>query len=186
MAKKKDKPRKPPTNPFAGLSEEPGEGPVVLPKVPDKLSSPFASALKGMKAPAQRTGPKPAAATGKPGAGVAGKSGKEPTPPKPVVQATPEQQAATMRDAMNQLDRAYRGVTKLGEKAVLRRAAPTIPVRPPEQRRSSDDGARAELASLVAGGVQFEVERDEDGRVTAYRKDHGPALVKELKGGRGG
>lgn len=64
----------------------------------------------------------------------------------------------------------------------LERGSPNKPSRvTPRESTSADDEARARLAALVAGGVRFEVEREDD-RVMGRRAGTPRARARELSG----
>jgi len=95
--------------------------------------------------------------------------------PAEVVKKTEERTLAD-RQALHD---AFLGVAPIGDK---RRAVPGEPVRRgvKPDLRDADAEARARLASLVSGGVRFDVERDEAGRVTVLRVGADRTLLRRL------
>lgn len=164
-----------------------------LPKAPERLASPFADALKGMK-PAEKSTAKAAAhAPVKRGAST------EAAPPAPAAapkSATPQPPKYSYEDRVA-FNRAFSGVRPLAKKKAGERLADPGVVRPegePPRRAAAGTGtpaetereevARARLAQLVAGGIRFDVDRDEDGHVVAARVGTSPTIVGALRAGR--
>ena len=150
-----------------------------LPKVPERLSSPFASALAGVKA--EPPEPKRPARKGAPDVAPVRRARERKPDPKPAASAENEYRYED-RVAMSQ---AYRDVKPLGKPRgragappPRRVVAPVVPGGEPV----SEARARERLAALVAGGIRFEVAFDEDGRVTGSRP--GSRALADLKNGR--
>jgi DNA-nicking Smr family endonuclease len=122
--------------------------------------------------------PKPAAA----------RAEKKPPPPKPVEkkQVSPppgERPSDTLRgdDRIAYWD-AFKGVRPIGGKAAMHATdQPRLKSAPkPHHPPGDDEVVRARLAALVAGGVRFDVERKEDGRVLGLRAGAQTAVLREL------
>lgn len=93
-----------------------------------------------------------------------------------------EQVGGVALDDRALLRRAYGGVARMGDKKLAPK--PEGPRRAPIQRAPVDpETARAkdDMSALLGGGVRFRADVDEDGRVSAYRTDHGPHLLKQLR-----
>lgn len=87
-------------------------------------------------------------------------------------------------DARTLLGRAYGGVTRLGDKKLAPKGSEPARARvhaPVPTAPARDTTAMRDLDALVGGGIRFRADVDEDGRVSAYRMDHGPHLLKQLR-----
>ncbi len=158
------------------VGQEPtGQAPLGAPK---HISRPFAEALRGMKVEEE--------------AGAAPPKKKEgaeaPPPPKqkaPESSPTDPGYSYEDRAAFNV---AFSDVAPLGAKKNAKRRKKSKDAAPSEapqrvQRDSVDAAARAKLASLVAGGLRFEVRRD-DGWVEGRREDAPKSRLADLRNGR--
>lgn len=173
MGKKKKAKERRPSSPFGA---EPGEAPaaeehVVLPKVPERLASPFKGALGNLKRELAEREKAAREAASKP---------RPAAPARPVVRSKP----ALPEDDALALSLAMQGVKPLtGERpgrvtaSTPRLASRTAHVAP--FGRSAEDQARARLDDLVARDVNFRIER-EGGFVRAARSDAPPRVVREL------
>jgi DNA-nicking Smr family endonuclease len=154
---------------------EPQEG-SVLPRAPERLSSPFKDVLGPMKKQledaankaeqarreAQRNPPPP------------------PPPPRPISRKTQRQ----LDDDGVALSLAMQGVKPLagdrpGRVAATTPKVPTRTARVAPFGRSAEDEARARLDALVAQDVSFRIERDHDW-IRAARTDAPPRVTREL------
>jgi len=145
---------------------------VVLPKAPERISSPFKNALGGLKKQlierdkqAQLDKLKPKAPT---------------PPPRPVARKKREQN----EDDASALSMAMQGVKPLSSDRPGRVTARTPRVQSRTAMvvpfgRSAEDEARARLDDLVAFEVNFRIET-EAGFVRAARADAQPRVVREL------
>ncbi|MCA9600824.1 MAG: Smr/MutS family protein [Myxococcales bacterium] len=146
--------------------------------VPDKLGRPFAEALKGMHATLAESKRDSAAKA------EAARRAEAEARERARLKELGARDEAVMRA------QAYDGVTRMGGKKLARRVpeppVPRAPVRMPAPaapgEREVDVAARTAFQSFVQGGVRFQVTRDEDGEVSAYRANHGPHLLKQLRG----
>jgi len=172
----KKKPRKPPQakSPFASgdTSEEP-EAPV-LPKVPERLASPFRDALSGLKKQMQEQAK----------AGVVPKS--KPVPQSPSVVTRKLGSSGTFSDDdKSALSLAMQGVKRLDHSAKATRVVSTTPriqsrtAQAAEVKVGVEDNARARLDALVAEDVNFRIER-EGSHVSAARVGIPPRILREL------
>ncbi|WP_236520280.1 Smr/MutS family protein [Sandaracinus amylolyticus] len=111
-----------------------------------------------------------------------------PPPPRPVapIATTPARDlegrpSETLRgdDRIAYLD-ALAGVRPMSGRGPRRLGAVAAPPGPPKpEERNRDAAARARLASLVAGGVHFDVYREE-GWIEGIRRDAKPSLIDAL------
>ena len=166
------------------------------PKAPDRINNPFADALRGLRAedPEGRAGkstPPTKATTGAPSRHA---SSPAPKPPDPSSERAPEAAAANDFADYPYEDRAafhqaFAGVKPLGAErraerigAVRRTSDHHASPRPtaPASTRAADEHARAQLASLVTGGLRFDVQRDMDGYVEAEREDAPRGTLRAL------
>lgn len=155
MGKKKSK--------KSGNSSESDDDYVKLPKVPDRLSKPFAKALSGLKI--EKKEPAPIA-----------------PPPAPSIPPVSKGRAMVAADEARAFKVAMSGVMPLGEGA--KRVIPGIDMNAPKPKidlKSDNDDARARLDALVGGGMKFDVSRDEDGRVQAVRSGKDASVLRELR-----
>lgn len=165
----------------------PGEAEPKLPKAPERLASPFADALRGMKADEGTPSKKKRPSERGHGRRDAPPPAPSPGPRRPEPPPRPEPEWSTYayedRVAMSQ---AYRDVRPIGDPRG--RAG----VRPPRRELATEDRvaeqrgdatARERLAALVAGGIRFDVRRDEDGRVEGRRSGTDPQPLRELRRG---
>lgn len=165
-------------------SEVPGEdepAPVVLPKAPERISSPFRDALGPLKKQLEIQ------------AKEAKEAGKKPVPPKGAPQKLAPNARPFVRDKpkapklegdeATALSMAMHGVVPLGKDKSLRvgstprvesRTAKVVPF-----GESAEQKARARLDSLVAEDVNFRIESD-DTWVSGVRSDASPRLTREL------
>jgi len=165
-------------------SEEPEDA--GLPSAPERISRLFADALRGVRVDAQRQQkPAPRGVTKR-------ETKKRNEAPRPAPAAAeperPEHEYAKYsyedRVALSQI---YADVRPLGRRD---RVASRRPVEPPREKRTAggetegDAHARARLAALVAGGVRFDVQRDEDGGVRGQRAGVDPGALRSLRNGR--
>ena len=143
-----------------------------LPKVPEKLASPFKGALAGLKQKLDAAGP-----------------AKGPKQEKPVVvrSAPPppsRKQRALAEDEATALSLAMQGVTPLKDERAGRVSAttPRLATRTarvaPFQGAAEDD-ARRRLDQLVAEDVHFRIERDLD-YVSGLRSEAPARVLREL------
>lgn len=126
-----------------------------------------------------------------PGARQGPASPPRPSPPGPRRSPLADRYSWADRVALND---AYLGVRPLdatpsreaGARKGRRRrtAAPVPPPPPPELSSSADRAARARLAALVAGGLRWRLDREEDGRLSGLRGDCDAAALDALRGGR--
>jgi len=65
-----------------------------------------------------------------------------------------------------------------------RRTGQPVPPAPAPLASSADQAARARLAALVAGGLRWRLDREEDGRLSGLRGDCDAAALDALRGGR--
>lgn len=145
--------------PGAAAGGEGADAPFVLEKAPERLSSPFKAALKGLS---------PVDPRAKAKANIV-------KAPSRISASRPPPAISTAADKQ-EWSRAYSGVTPLDapERRRVSSAAPEVAA-PAARRASSREGsgseeaARRRLAALVSGGVRFRISRDEDGRVEALR-----------------
>lgn len=168
MSKKKQKPPRGPV-PSAG---EP-EVPVVLPKAPEKLASPFKNALTGLKKQLE----------------AQQKAEQAPKKPQPAPQLSPKKLRAAAQfseDDKTALSLAMQGVKRLDDSTKPGRvlaSGPRVPSRTAEAasiKTSGEDNARARLDALVAEDVCFRIER-EQGHVSAARAGLPPRVARELQ-----
>jgi DNA-nicking Smr family endonuclease len=150
----------------AGGDEEP-QAP--LPRVPERLSSPFKGALDGVKKKLEE-----AAKTAEE------ERKKPPAPPRPITRKT---QRGLSEDAVA-LSLAMQGVKPLSADRPGRVTAttPKITTRTAQVvpfGRSAEDEARERLDALVAQDVSFRIERDQ-GFVRAARVGAPPRELREL------
>ncbi len=172
MGKKKKLPPKAAPGAGQGTGAASG-GEAVLPKVPEKLASPFKDALTGLKKELEAR-EKQAAEQAK---------AKKAAPP-PVVLPQKRKKGLPEDDAMA-LSLAMQGVKRLEDKGPQRIAAtaPRLASRTAETvpfGESAEERARARLAALVAQDVRFRIERDVD-YVTGSRMDADARVVRELR-----
>ena len=146
--------------------DTPEEAEPKLERPPERLSSPFAEALRDLK-------PEPLA----PPAG--------PVLPRGLAPRKHEEYGYEDRVAM---DHAYRGVRPLAKPAG--RAGASGPRRIVSASASASAGsdedalARARLAALVTGGIRFELRRDADGRIAGARAGAAAGPLADLRDGR--
>ncbi len=169
--KKKLPPKAAPRDGQAFGTEGGGEG--VLPRVPERLASPFKDALSGLKKELDARAKQ---------AEVQAKAKK--TAPPPIVQPVKRKKALPEDDAMA-LSLAMQGVKVLDDKGPMRVSAtsPRLQSRTPATApfgESAEDLARARLAALVAQDVRFRIERDRD-YVSGSRVEADARVVRELR-----
>ncbi len=147
----------------------------MLPKVPERLASPFRDALSGLKKQMQEQA----------------KQGLAPKPSKPVPQSPAvvsrklSSSGAFSDDDKSALGLAMQGVKRLDHSAKATRLVGTGPriqsrtAQAAEVRTSFEDNARARLDALVAEDVNFRIER-EGAHVSAARVGLPPRVLREL------
>jgi DNA-nicking Smr family endonuclease len=149
---------------------EADEGAVALPKVPERLASPFRGALSELKqklvaeekARAEKKAP--------------------PAPPAPVRKAKRER---FTEDDATALGIAMQGVKPLSHGERPSRVAVTAPLVPSRTRElsvfedSAEARARARLDALVSEDVRFRIERDA-GYLSGVRSDAPPRVIRDL------
>ncbi len=163
-------------------AESHGEEPQApLPRpAPEKLSRPFAEALRGVTPAPKRAEPTPAKQPAAAPAPVRRAPAEAPPKPRPGAPLGGYEYAD--RAAFQQ---AFAGVRPLGGTPRGRRAdrggeAPAA--RGPNPLDAREEEARRRLDRLVAGEVRFEVSRDEDGVVRGQRAGAHPSHARALVG----
>lgn len=151
-------------------------------KVPERLSTPFADAMKQLK---QRTAEE--VASNKPSAegqqaGVSPAQARR--PPRNNPDNRPNADPKHDYETAVALRNAYAGVKRLddGKPERVAGTAPT-PKRVPVRLDEDDAKARQRLATLVSGGIRFTVEREPE-FVRGFRSESGDGVLSALKHGR--
>jgi len=158
-------------------------------------ASPGSGAGEGRSAVPKRGGSVERRAPGRRSAGATadpeGAAGTSAAPPAPRRSALADRYSYADRVALND---AYLGVRPLdagdGEgrggrtRGRRRRTGQPVPPAPAPLASSADQAARARLAALVAGGLRWRLDREEDGRLSALRGDADVAALDGLRGGR--
>ncbi len=171
----------------------PGGGPPT-PVAPEKLSSPFAEALRGVRiADAKSDEERAAGPPRKPPV-----PRKDPPAPKPSPPRAPSSSpSGPVKDALEgysyedraAFNQAFAGVAPLGAAGAEKRSQRTQPRQAVRVSRApeavEDAAARSRLAQLVAGGFRFTVERDEEW-VQGHRAGQRVGPLRELRGGAAG
>ena len=156
------------------------DGPPVgaLEKVPERISRPFAEALKDLRVQA----PTPGRAT--PVAAVVRRDGAAVKRPAGGADPVAKEAGAAGHSYEERvaLSQAYRGVGPIGRGGGRRTGRVAKKVVAPKD--TGDALARARLAALVADGLNFRVTRDEDGRVRGVRVGAARDDVERLRDGR--
>jgi DNA-nicking Smr family endonuclease len=142
---------------------------LVLPKVPEKLASPFKNALGGFKKQLEEQ---------------AKEAAQKKLAPPPVPRPITRKQRLSADDEATALSMAMHGVKPLGDKRPSRVTATTPRVASRTASvasfgKSAEDEARARLDELVARDVSFRIETERD-FVRAARVGAPPRLVREL------
>jgi DNA-nicking Smr family endonuclease len=151
-----------------------GEEGFVLPKVPERLASPFKESLGALK---QQLASRAASAAPKKA---------EVTRPIVVTRsgAPVRRSRGTVEDEALALSMAMHGVKPLdGGKARVTARTPRVATRTPELAPFAGDAeaeARQRLEQLVASGVSFKIERERD-FVSGVRKDADARVLRELR-----
>jgi DNA-nicking Smr family endonuclease len=186
MARKRKSGVKPPRSASGGAGE-PHEEPFVLPKVPERLASPFKQGLGELKQrlaeqaallAKQAQLARPSVVTrGAPSASTRAPTARASKPARDTGAGMPDDEALALSLAMQGVKPLADGRASRVTAGTPRVATRTAQVAP--FGRDAEDEARRRLEQLVASGVSFKIERERD-FVSGLRMDAPQRVLREL------